>query len=77
MKVRNSSFKIPKSTQVAFTACRAEESEKRVVGKSEGIAWVVSTARRDKRTGFVGKPVRCSRYVHNGYLAVMRKWGEE
>ena len=37
MKVRNSSFKIPKSTQVAFTACRVEESEKRVVGKSEGI----------------------------------------
>lgn len=77
MKFRNSSFKIPKSTQVAFTACGVEESEKCVVGKSEGIAWVVSTARKDKRTGFVGKPVRCSRYVHNGYLAVMRKWGDE
>lgn len=50
-------------------------SKKRVVGRiAPGIAWVVSEARNDKRTGFVGESVPCSAYVEKTYEGMMHKW---
>lgn len=57
------------------TASRIIESKKRVVGRiAPGIAWVVSEARNDKRTGFVGESVPCSAYVEKTYEGMMHKW---
>ena len=40
----------------------------------EGICFVVSTARKDQRTGFVGKPCPVSAYTEKWYRRSMRKW---
>ena len=52
----------------------APQKKTRVGMICEGIAWVVSDLRLDKRTGFVGEPVPTSKYTEYGYREVMRQW---